>query len=349
MKSSAQTTGGQLDADELINRLRLNSPDLAEELYKISKEYLASETARENNLNAKATSLLTASGLSLTVAFTFGGMLIQHPEYLSSLWGLWPYIVPIFYGVALLAGLSASAIAVWSLLIRGDYVGISEQDVFNPSVLIDSDRLDFISLPAPAQSKTSPLNQAEQQDSDNVVIEPSSDIIPESSSPEPTMPVEPTAASAGAETQPPVEAPPPYPKSGTAYYRRFMTAHIWQIARTHFDIHEAKAKRIKIGQGLFFVFLLMLAAIGVSLTIVALIQQHRLAASSQTTVASPGTPQPVAAQHPISSAGASSVMPPTMVSTPSASDGGTSPKVDVDGGGTTQIARDAGIPLNLFR
>jgi hypothetical protein len=35
--SSPNESGEQLDRDELIERLRINSPDLVEELYKTSK------------------------------------------------------------------------------------------------------------------------------------------------------------------------------------------------------------------------------------------------------------------------------------------------------------------------
>src|SRR4051794_35176891 len=66
-----QSASHELSGDELTDRLRLESPDLIEEISKIAKEQLASEIGREAALNGKATALLTSSGLALTVAFTF--------------------------------------------------------------------------------------------------------------------------------------------------------------------------------------------------------------------------------------------------------------------------------------
>jgi hypothetical protein len=242
-------------------------------------------------------------------------------------------MVPILYGLALLAGLFASAIAVLSLLIRGDYVGVSDKDVFNLDVLKDSERLDFASLPESARNP----KETEQQDNHTVAADLSGSTPPQTPSTEPTVSVEqPATASASeeAEVQSNGEPAPPYPKSATAYYRRFMTVHIWLIARKHFDIHEIKAKRIRLGQTLFFVFLLFIAAIGVSLTAVALIQQSRLADKAQSKASSESTTQqPMDSQHPRSNAGTPVITPPTKEPAQDTSDSGTIS--DVGDGGTT--------------
>lgn len=228
---------------------------------------MASEAAREVSLNGKATSLLTASGLSLTVAFTFGGILLQHPDYLDALGGGWSLVVAVMYGFALLFGLAASAIAVQALLVRDDYVGLAEEDIFNPDVLVESDRLDWLSLPANVQSSrlsakvVTGINAGEDgQAASSLVLdrgdeEKSSELDGERKT---------------ERVKPP---PPPFLKTGTAYYRRFIAAHLWLIARKHFEIHEEKAKHIKLGQKFFILFLAFLAFIGVSLATLVLLQQ----------------------------------------------------------------------------
>lgn len=115
---------------ELVERVRLNSPKLADDVYDVAKMQLANEEKRESNLAAKAVSLLSVTGLSLTVAFTFGGVLLQRPVYLASLGG-WRYVFVVGpYALALIAGMAASWFALRALAVRSDYRGIAERDVF---------------------------------------------------------------------------------------------------------------------------------------------------------------------------------------------------------------------------
>lgn len=250
------TTGtGLLSGDDLAKRLARYSPDLVEEVAKVARDALASENARESSLNGKATSLLTASGLSLTVAFTFGGMLLQHPEYLDSLNSGWAAVVPFLYGGALLCGLAATGFALGALFVTSKYVGLTEANVFDPEVLGEADRLDV-----------------ESRDAVNG---------------NPAMP--PSEGDTGG-----VAGPPPFPKSGTAYFKRFITAHLWQIYQEHFPIHEVKAKRIWKGQVFFGLFLLTLAVLGLMLAEMSLAQQRqRRAPTTQPPQLSPPTPSPV--------------------------------------------------------
>lgn len=120
----------RLTAVELVERVRLNSPELAGEVYDVAKMQLANEEKRETNLSAKAVSLLSVTGLSLTVAFTFGGVLLQRPVYLAALGG-WRYLFVVApYALALIAGMAASLFALRALAVRSDYRSIAERDVF---------------------------------------------------------------------------------------------------------------------------------------------------------------------------------------------------------------------------
>jgi cytochrome bd-type quinol oxidase subunit 1 len=106
------------------------------ELYEIAQRQIQSETARQTRLDAKATSLLTAAGLSLTVAFTFGGqVLLKLPDafriaHAVTVWS---------FRVAVVTGLAAAILAVWALLVREDYMAVNEEAVFDRGLLHEAD------------------------------------------------------------------------------------------------------------------------------------------------------------------------------------------------------------------
>lgn len=120
----------------------LRSPKLVDELYDLAKRQIASEDKRETNLAAKAVSLLSATGLSLTVAFTFGGVLLQRPEYLTALGSARLPLVVVPYALALLAGMTASWFALRSLLVRSDYRDVAEEDVFGKELSAADEKVD---------------------------------------------------------------------------------------------------------------------------------------------------------------------------------------------------------------
>lgn len=129
-----------LTPDELAERLALNSSGLVEEIHALTLRQVQQEDARETRLDAKAGGLLGTAGLSLTVAFTFGGLLLQHPDYLLPLGPTLARVVLIAYVVALAAGLAAVIAAVWALFVNDDYESVSEDNVFNEGILDKIDR-----------------------------------------------------------------------------------------------------------------------------------------------------------------------------------------------------------------
>lgn len=125
----------RLTRDELRDRLCLNSNGLVEEIHSFALRQNLAEDQRESRLDAKAQGLLATAGLSLTVAFGFGGILLQHPDYLTPL-GVWPgRAVLLLYALALLFGLLASLWAVRALLVRDAYKRVTDDDVFNVTQL----------------------------------------------------------------------------------------------------------------------------------------------------------------------------------------------------------------------
>ena len=193
--------------EELVERFQLRSSALVEELHAIVLRQLQAEDVRESRLDGKAQTLLGTSGLAVTVAFTFGGLLLEHTEYLKSLgdlgFGRSPiYVVLFLYVLALILGLVSSFYAIGALYIRDHYRAVSERDILLPSELSAADEL--------------------ETDDDS-----------------------------------------------RWRYRRYVTAHYWQIWQRHHAVHEGKARKIKRGQGFFLAFLASLLLIGFALAVCA--------------------------------------------------------------------------------
>lgn len=130
---------------EVSEALQLHSPGLVEDLHALSLRQIATEDQRETRLDGKAQGVLITAGLSLTVAFTFGGMLLQHPEYLVGMndvlhLGARPArILFLLYALALAFGLTASIHAVKALYVTDAYRGVDERDVLNRAELRGAD------------------------------------------------------------------------------------------------------------------------------------------------------------------------------------------------------------------
>jgi len=121
--------------------LELKSLGIIEEIHTIALRQIAMEEQRESRLDGKAQGLLISASLTLTVAFTFGGLLLQHPEYLDPLRDFeflgqsaaWAVVA--CYAVALLCGLAASYVAIRALYVRADYQGVDEHALLGKGIL----------------------------------------------------------------------------------------------------------------------------------------------------------------------------------------------------------------------
>ena len=124
-KKKKEEPARRLTKEELRERMTLNANGLVEELHTLTIRQLQSEDVREGRLDAKAQGLLGAVSLSLTVAFSLGGVLWQHKNLFSSTtFGL--------YALALICGMSASLAAAKALFVSKNYGAIRDDDVFNP-------------------------------------------------------------------------------------------------------------------------------------------------------------------------------------------------------------------------
>jgi hypothetical protein len=123
-----------ISEEDLLKRLALRSESIVDDIYGIAKQQLDDEDKRDGVLTAKANTVLGASGLSLTVAFTFGGLLLQHPETVVVGFGL----VVFAFAIAMVLGLLASYFALRGLRI-GQFEYVNEASVFDQDNLRDTD------------------------------------------------------------------------------------------------------------------------------------------------------------------------------------------------------------------
>ncbi len=107
---SAPPPAVSLTPEKLRERFALNSPPLVAELYASALRGISDETARLSRLDSKATSLLTAAGLSVAVATA----LVARSGIAA---GLGPAWIAVFL-LALAAGFAAAACAVAALFVR---------------------------------------------------------------------------------------------------------------------------------------------------------------------------------------------------------------------------------------
>lgn len=134
--AARKATSAEL-ADEEIGKLlgRLDvlwSPTLNDTLFTIAKEQVLAEERRQTLLMGKANALLGAAGLSATVAFTFGGLLMQRG---ATGWPLLLYVVALFLGVG------ATICATVAMRVR-ESEAISPTVVFNAEALQSADGAD---------------------------------------------------------------------------------------------------------------------------------------------------------------------------------------------------------------
>jgi hypothetical protein len=122
----------------LQQRLTLGSPALVKELYQIAQRQLEAEKGRQFRLDAKATSLLTVAGLSLTVVLTFvGPAVLKTSESFRTVHAMTTFS----FAVAVFSDTVAAILAVWALRVR-DYITVNEHAIFDPVLLAEADAED---------------------------------------------------------------------------------------------------------------------------------------------------------------------------------------------------------------
>lgn len=126
-----------LKPEEIAEALRAASPTLAKELYELVQRQLNDWIGRQSRTDTKATGLLGAAGLAVTVAFAFGGQIL-----LNGGAKLRPGLVTAAVGcfvVAIVFGFGVAALALSALFIRDSYMAVNERAIFDAELLNGGD------------------------------------------------------------------------------------------------------------------------------------------------------------------------------------------------------------------
>jgi len=240
-----------LSPERLVENLAVSSSPLIEELLRVAREQLAKEDAREALLNAKASSLLAASGVSLTVTATFVAILLQHRAAIARVGDPATDVavgLATLYALALVLGVLAAWQALRALLIRDDYRTLDDEEIFEGELLHAAD------------------SQGRQEDAltaHSRRMRPLLDWTP-------ALPFVQGFCSSAAlrnEADEGDEVLSSAAATPEGYYRRFLTAAVWRIYRANFDVNEDKAKKIARGQRFFFAFLLSIGIVVIGVTV----------------------------------------------------------------------------------
>lgn len=127
-------------AETLRAALAIRSPRIVKELYEIVQRRIAYESGRQQRLDSKATSLLTASGVSVTLAFSFLGVMSSkdggatYHAYFN--WML------LAFGFAIISGLAAASFAIASLFVTKGYKSPNDEHIFDAEKLRAADSQD---------------------------------------------------------------------------------------------------------------------------------------------------------------------------------------------------------------
>lgn len=118
----------------------INNGAVIKEICDVLQQRIAFETSRQARLDAKAGSLLSGAGLTLTVGMTYGvqflstqahAMRSSHPVLFA--------LIVLLVVLGVLAGLAASGIAVFVLRVREGYLTLDERAIFNERTIEEAD------------------------------------------------------------------------------------------------------------------------------------------------------------------------------------------------------------------
>lgn len=128
--------GFALTDAEVVERLRINDKDVVATVYSICLDLLYKEEDRFKNLDTKGSTLLGVSGLTSTVVFTLGGLLIEKIKDLElPLIGKPMLVLSSLYVTSSTTLLFCILAAVLAIKARSDLKWIHEEDVFKDEVI----------------------------------------------------------------------------------------------------------------------------------------------------------------------------------------------------------------------
>lgn len=125
-----------LTEDELKKRLEIDDKGLVDELYNIVSRVLYEENERQKQIDTKGGSSIAIIGLSTSLVFSLGGLLIEKISNLPlpMIGCPIPWLVS-FYLSTSITLLVSMAFAYNAIRARSDWKWFSEADIFNQEVL----------------------------------------------------------------------------------------------------------------------------------------------------------------------------------------------------------------------
>ena len=123
---------------QLASAVKLDSPKLVEEVWKIAQRQFDLETARRARIESKAASLLTACGATLSFAFSLGLPALIKRHEMHALTGGWWKLAALLVVIAVLVGLGATWCAVDALRARKTWPSLNEDTVFERLSMYDA-------------------------------------------------------------------------------------------------------------------------------------------------------------------------------------------------------------------
>jgi hypothetical protein len=119
--------------EEIQSRLEGATPEAAKGVFEAVKVVLDAEQKRAPVIDARATSMLGAAGLSMSVIFTFGTYLVKKDLGLN---GVESCAVVALYVLALLSGILSALLSLLVLFVRDDHPVADENAIFRREALV---------------------------------------------------------------------------------------------------------------------------------------------------------------------------------------------------------------------
>ncbi|MBI5663468.1 MAG: hypothetical protein HZC49_00040 [Nitrospirae bacterium] len=125
-----------LSEDEIIERLRTDDPEIVDTIHTMCLDVLYKEEDRTKSLDAKGSTLLGMSGLSSSLVFSLGGLLIEKIKAVTL-----PVIgdpvqgIGCFYISSSVTLLLSILFALLSVRARADFRQMKDEDIFRTDMI----------------------------------------------------------------------------------------------------------------------------------------------------------------------------------------------------------------------
>jgi hypothetical protein len=126
-----------LSTSEIKQAISINSRTIIKEVYDTALRQVQSESSRQSTLESKATALLSAVGLAMTLLFTLGCQILLGASNPFAGFN-YSHRIALFicFVASIIAALLSSAHAIWALRISDKYRYVGELNIFDKETLL---------------------------------------------------------------------------------------------------------------------------------------------------------------------------------------------------------------------